>query len=571
MIKLRPYQQEALAAVVAAVRQQPEVLLQASTGAGKTILFSALIQDFLTRYAGRMRIVVLAHRETLVRQAYEKLLQVWPEGAFQIGIACASVSKRAELDKPVVIGSVQTLQRRLDDMPEVNLVIVDEVHRMPPRAAAGAAPSQYEVLINAFRQVYPSMRLFGVTATPYRLNWGYIYGDKKTRDPERNWFKTLTWSIGIDTLQDQGFLCPLTPMGIDAPDLEGVGVNGDYVIGELSDEMSKSVHLESAVQALEKYGQERRHVVVFAVTIEHAELLQEAFINHGCTTGIVHSNMPHDAVLAGLKAFNDGQVRVLVNVGMLTEGWDCPCADCIILCRPTKSTALYVQMVGRGLRIAEGKEDCLLLDLAGCWKEHGSPSRPIVRVGRQPRDTIECPECGLENDVRRVLCESCNAKLRPDSTSDEETLCPHCGTAVTNRTIICPDCGGECKRIEHKAQELHRLDASDDTLELKAELLREPKPNWHFVSRRGDPMLKLTLECQVEGLWWPITVNDFWDIEGNASTWGQQKAAYKWSALSGERAPDTLDEAESRWYELDFPKEITVRKKGGWWNVVRYA
>lgn len=556
---------------MSAVRQQENVLLQASTGAGKTIMFSALIQDFLTRYAGRMRIVVLAHRETLVRQAYDKLLQVWPEGALQIGIACSSVSKNTDLDRPVIIGSVQTLSKRLDYMPEVNMLIVDEVHRMPPRAEKGKAFSQYEALINALRQVYPQMRLFGVTATPYRLNWGYIYGDKKTRDPERNWFQNLTWSIGIDTLQEEGFLCPLVPLGIDAPDLDNVNVNGDYVLDELSEEMSKSIHLESAVQALEKYGQDRKHVVVFAVTIEHAQMLQDVFQAHGHSTGIVHSKLSHADVLASLKMFNEGRVRCMINVGMLTEGWDCPCADCIILCRPTKSTALYVQMVGRGLRIAEGKEDCLLLDMAGCWKEHGNPRHPIVRLGRRPKDTIDCPECGFVNDARRILCESCNALLRPGNSEEDECACPHCGTLITNRTIICPNCGGECKKVEHKLQDLHRLDADENTDEIRAELVGTPNANFDFVSRKGARMLKVVLNCQPEGQWWPITINDFWDIEGNASLWGQQKAARRWESLSGQSAPSSLAEASSRWGEVIFPESLTIRKKDGWWNVVRYS
>ena len=170
MVTLRPYQEAALQAVLGDMRTHKNVLLQAATGAGKTIMFSAITRLFVEKWG--LHVAILAHREQLVRQAADKLLKVWPEGEDKVGIACHSVTSSVDVNRQVVIGSPQTLARRLGDLPEQPLLIVDECHRLPP----AGKKSQYAVLINRLREYYPDMRMLGVTATPYRLGHGYIYG-----------------------------------------------------------------------------------------------------------------------------------------------------------------------------------------------------------------------------------------------------------------------------------------------------------------------------------------------------------------------------------------------------------
>lgn len=248
MVALRPYQQDALDSVLAAVKTERSVLLQAATGAGKTILFSALVKACMERY--QMRIGILAHREQLVRQARDKLLKVWPDGKDKIGIACKTASSSVELGRPVVIGSPQTLVRRIGETPAVHLLIVDECHRLPP----ADAKSQYRTLVEALRGYYPEMRLLGVTATPYRLGHGYIYGDR-CRAPEQNWFQSLCYSIGTSDLQEQGYLVPLRIFAAAEPDLSGVSTSkGEFNLAQLSDRMSEGVHVHGAVQALARHA-----------------------------------------------------------------------------------------------------------------------------------------------------------------------------------------------------------------------------------------------------------------------------------------------------------------------------
>lgn len=258
-MELRPYQQEALSAVLAALRGERFVLLQAATGAGKTIMFSALIRHFMERY--RMRIGVLAHREVLIRQARDKLLQVWPEGAPHIGLACSGAAREIDVEAPVVIGSPQTLINRLNVMPPVDLLIIDESHRVPP----ANEKSQYRTLIERLTEYKPSMRVLGVTATPHRLGHGLIYGHR-CRAGRSNWWERLHFKIGIAALQEQGYLVPLRAKeaeNIDE-DLSAVRTDkGEFNTAELAAVMEKEIHVGSAVNALRKYGESRAHVVAF--------------------------------------------------------------------------------------------------------------------------------------------------------------------------------------------------------------------------------------------------------------------------------------------------------------------
>jgi hypothetical protein len=150
------------------------------------------------------------------------------------------------------------------------------------------------------------------------------------------------------------------------------------------------------------------------VSIKHAELLKDVFLEHGVQCASVHSEMSIAERESILQDFNEGRVRILTNVGVLTEGWDAPRADCVMLCRPTLSAALYTQMVGRGLRTFPGKRNCLVLDLVGCYERHGSIKAPIVKVPGEPEPA---PKVSLE-----------------------DRHCPHCSELIPLRTMVCPHC-----------------------------------------------------------------------------------------------------------------------------------
>lgn len=540
-MRLRPYQSEALNSVLSAMRKERFILLQAATGAGKTILFSEIIRRCMTEYS--MRVGVVAHRELLVRQARDKLMAVWPEGAGQVGIACSSAEKRVDIEAPVIIGSPQTIVSRLGSMPPLHLVIIDECHRVPPRTEK----SQYRTLLERLEGYYPKLRVLGVTATPYRLGHGFIYGDA-CRPGAENWWTELQYSISIADLQEQGFLVPYKAKesaDIDE-DLKSVRTDkGEFNTVELSELMGRDIHIGSAVSAYEQYGKDRAHVAVFAVSISHAQRLECAFRAQGISAACVHSGMSGMERRATLRAFERGEIRVVCNVGVLTEGWDCTAVDCMLMCRPTMSPALFVQMVGRGLRPHPGKKDCLVLDLSGNFRRHGDPNNPIVDIPTGQR--------GKKRDNNAMkTCPECKNICQPNAP-----VCEECGFAfpasapVPERIINTNVCMKDVRFSPHIA-----------------EILQVSPPVAH-TSKAGNTMLKLTMLCALNERY-PFTVCHFLDLEGQASSYGQSKARMLWRRLAGTEPPNTVEEAERRAGELHFPDTVELKQDGRYWKVAKW-
>jgi DNA repair protein RadD len=443
-LNLRPYQQEAIDQIQQAFSaRRGFVLIQAATGAGKTIIFCSLIKQ-LIQETPWMRIAVMAHRRELAAQARDKLLSIWPEAP--IGLACNSLERKSDLTNKVTIGTIQTLARQSKFTP-FHLVIIDEVHRLPTKEA----DSQFGDFLKFMLEQNPGLQVLGVTATPYRLGHGYIFA-KYCKTPWANWFEKLSYTIGIDRLQTDGYLCDYHYMVSDSAiqeDLRQVEKSdfGDYRIDQLEKVVIREQHLLSAVKTLQAHAQDRQGIIVFCVSIAHAEMLRDELLKVGICSAAVHSEMPISERDSILQDFDEGHLRVLTNVNVLTEGWDSPRADCVMLCRPTLSTALYVQMVGRGLRTHPNKKNCLVLDLAGCFQRHGSIKCPIVRIDNEvivpedkPAREKHCPECSEVIPLSSLQCPYCDRELKPcvvfldeeqnmvriDDRPEDVVLCEEC-------------------------------------------------------------------------------------------------------------------------------------------------
>lgn len=531
MIKLRPYQLEALETVMADLRKEPYALLQAATGAGKTIMFSEIIRRWMTDYPS-LKIGVLAHRQELISQAGNKLLTVWPEGASKIGLACASVGQ-VNTQRPVIIGSVQTLYRR-EPAEALDLLIIDEVHRVPHLEAGG----QYHTLIRRFTEINPNLRVLGVTATPFRLGHGYIYGTQ-CKDGRNNLFPKLNYQISLNDLINGGFLVPITAkegasIGSELADIKLK--HGEYDAGQLNSLLLKNAHIESAVDAYTKYGEGRNKVVIFAASIEHAEKLTKAFSQAGHEADCIHSKLPKESRHKTLSHFDSGSLKILVNVDILTEGWDSPRVNLVMLCRPTKSPALFVQMVGRGTRLHPGKGDLLVLDLAENFKTHGDPSKPNVVV----------PGAGGAGEA-------------PYKT------CPECETLLPASTLSCYTCG-------HKWQVM----LIDEVFAPDMRTVKLPPPNksrltgWRsygHTSFTGNYMFVLEMECSPGG-----TIRHWLDVEGAGSDYGRRQARVFWLKFSGiSSPPETVREAVARAKELKMPDFVTIIKNKGYKAVKEFG
>jgi DNA repair protein RadD len=521
-MELRPYQLEALDAIWDALMAKPDVLLQAATGGGKTIMFSHLIQRLLTSFP-KMRIAVLAHRKELVRQACDKLLSVWPEAVRNVGVACAGLGE-VTTDRPVVIGTVQTLARRVAYRP-YNLMIVDEIHRVAPRN--DDSPSQYQKLIDTCRRRRPSMRLLGVTATPYRLNHGLIYGGKN------DWFDSLDYQISLDDLIEANYLVPLKYKVIeDISDEERNKIKidrGEYKNDQLEDLMCKEYHLDSIVSTYKQYGEDRQHCCIFACSIKHAEAVKKILLNYGYKADAVHSDLPDKERDNIIKNFERGDLNFIINVGILTEGWDSPHIDIIIMARPTLSPSLYVQMIGRGTRILDNKENLLVLDMVGNYLLHGSPSDPIIHASN----------------------EAINKSYK---------ACPECNSPVNNYATTCPCCGYVWEKIIDE-KDIVIVDKGVENLisvDVSRNNIVSTVLHWdgaEYVSSKNNLMFKLMLQCRPGG-----TVNTYLDFEGNGSLYGKVKAKQLWRKIAKTEPPETVNEAVERINELVIPETVKLYK-----------
>lgn len=342
-MELRPYQQAARQAVEEQWRDGiDKTLLVLPTGTGKTVVFSKITED---RVRQGDRVLILAHRGELLEQAADKLEQA-------TGLKCAT--EKAEQTSlggwyRVTVGSVQTLMResRLARFApnHFGTVIVDEAHHI--------LSDSYQRVLDHF----PAAKVLGVTATPDR-------GDMRNLGA---FFQSLAYEYTLPRAIKEGYLCPIKALTIPLKlDISAVGMSaGDFQAGALGTALDP--YLDSIAAQMEEYCQDRK-TVVFLPLVSTSQKFRDILNAHGFAAAEVNGNSADRAEV--LADFEAGEYNVLCNSMLLTEGWDCPSVDCIIVLRPTKVRSLYCQMVGRGTRLSPGKDHLLLLDFLWHTERH---------------------------------------------------------------------------------------------------------------------------------------------------------------------------------------------------------
>lgn len=347
-LPLRPYQVEAIEAVGAAERRGVRRPLVAhATGLGKTVTFSHMISDRDDR-----RSLVLVHRDELVHQTVDKLGMVAPE--LKVGVVKA---ERDDVGAPVVVASVQTLarQNRLNRLePDFGLVVCDEAHHVLKENTWGRVLDH----IGALNGSGPLS--VGFTATPER-------GDGKNLTVWQEVVHEMSVLRGIV----EGYLVDITGMTVGTDlDLQDVSVHhGDFADGSLGEAIEGSNMLDDLADAYLRYAADRP-ALAYTPTVRTAAILADALTERGVAAEHVSGATPTDERRAILKRLRDGHTRVVANCAVLTEGFDEPSVSCIMIARPTQSHPLFMQMVGRGTRPHPGKEDLLVLDVAGASHHH---------------------------------------------------------------------------------------------------------------------------------------------------------------------------------------------------------
>lgn len=376
-VSLRPYQQEARAAIHDAWESgQRHTLLVLPTGTGKTIVFAVIAEDCVRR---AQRVLILAHRSELLEQAADKIFRA-------TGLRCA-VEKAEETSLgswyAITVGSVQSLQRpkRLSQFaPDYfGTIIIDEAHH--------AVSESYRRILEHF----PAARVLGVTATPDR-------GDMKNLGQV---FDGLAYEYNLMQAVRDGYLCPILAQTIPLKlDLGGVAVRaGDFAADDIDTAIEP--YLEQIADEMEKACRGRR-TVVFLPLIKTAQKFRDILNAHSLRAAEV--NGQSEARAETLADFAAGKYDVLCNAMLLTEGWDCPPVDCIAVLRPTKSRALYSQMVGRGTRLSPGKYNLLLLDFLWLTERHElcRPADLVCQsreVAQQMTENLAASGCPEELDA----------------------------------------------------------------------------------------------------------------------------------------------------------------------------
>lgn len=341
-MELRPYQQEAKDSIFEQWESVDKTLLVLPTGCGKTIVFAKVAEECVRR--GK-RVLIMAHRGELLEQASDKIYKT-------TGLRCA-VEKAEETCLGswfrITVGSVQSLQRekRLSRFPDdyFDAIIIDEAHH--------CISDGYQKVLKYFSDA----KVLGVTATPDR-------GDMQNLG---QYFETLAYEYTLPKAIREGYLSPIKALTIPLKlDLSGVGIQaGDFKSGEIATALDP--YLEQIADEMENYCKDRK-TVVFLPLIKTSQKFRDILNAHGFQAAEVNGNSDDRAEV--LEAFDRGDYNVLCNSMLLTEGWDCPSVDCIIVLRPTKVRSLYSQMVGRGTRLYPGKTHLLLLDFLWHTERH---------------------------------------------------------------------------------------------------------------------------------------------------------------------------------------------------------
>lgn len=346
-MNLRPYQIDLIERGMRSVAQHGKVIIQLPTGGGKTVCFCKIIEDYVNK--GK-RVLLLVHRKELIQQAAAKL--------FKMGINHGYILSGVQpaYSRPVQLASVQTLIRR--EMPKnIGVIITDECHH--------ATADSYRKILD----YYPDADKIGFTATPCRTNgegFSEVYND-------------IVCGPSVKELIRDGYL--VEPKIFSAPlhlDLSKVKKTaGDYNDKDLAALLDNAKYLADLYREWERHAYGKK-TVVFAITIEHSKHIVEQYNSYGVPAAHIDGSTPDDERAQILKAFAEGKYMILSNVGIVTEGFDVPAIECVQLTRPTESLALYLQMVGRGLRTIDGKERCIILDHANCVFMHGFPQSDRV-------------------------------------------------------------------------------------------------------------------------------------------------------------------------------------------------
>ena len=413
-MELRGYQQKSIADLYkwfeAGNKGHPCIVLP--TGSGKSHIVAALCKDAIQTWP-ETRILMLTHVKELIEQNAEKMRQHWPNAP--MGIYSASMRQK-QLGEPITFAGVQSIYKKAHELGHIDLVIIDECHLVNHKD-----DGSYRMLLGRLLAINPNLRVVGLTATPFRLGHGLI-----TDEPAI--FADLIEPISIEELVFAKFLAPLRSKHTTAQmDTSGVHKRGgEFIESELQAAVNTSEKNKEIVNEVIERAGDRKSWLFFCTGVEHAKCVAEVLTSRGIETACVVGETPKAEREQILRDFKAGKIQALTNANVLTTGFDAPNIDLIAMLRPTLSASLYVQMAGRGMRLKDHTDHCLVLDFAGVVSTHG----PITNVrppqkggdGDGPAPVKTCPACNELIPISAMICTSCGYEYTRIDQSEKLAL-----------------------------------------------------------------------------------------------------------------------------------------------------
>lgn len=429
MITLRPYQIDGLKSIWNYFEQgnTGNPVLAWPTGTGKSIVPAMFILEVMKIWPNQ-RFLVITHVKELIKQNYDVMMKVWPTapaGIFSAGL------KQKDIAQPIIFGGIQSMIKNPAQFGHRDIIFIDEAHLVNESDS-----SQYLTFIATMKLINPYVKVIGMSATPFRMGLGYITDGKLFTHIVHD----ITSLDNFNKLIDDGYISPLIPKRTKTElDVSNVGIqNGDYVGSQLQKAVDRNEITYAGLREVVEYGSIRKSWLLFASGIEHSEHIAEMLLSFGIQAAAVHSKQNGTYNDNSIEAFKSGELQAIVNFGKLTTGFNHPSIDLIAMFRPTLSIPLWVQMLGRGTRPAEYKNNCLVLDFARNTPRLGPINDPIIprKKGEGAGDAPVkiCESCGVYNHISARICCNCGAefeiKVKIVKTSGTEEL------IKTDRPII---------------------------------------------------------------------------------------------------------------------------------------
>lgn len=504
-MKLRRYQTEAVDAALASLSAGRNPVLQLATGTGKSAIIAAICEHY--RAAGRQA-WMLTHVQQLVSQnakAYERYAGVTP------AIVCAGL-QRKETHGGTTYGTIQSVTGLLHKLEKPDLIVIDEAHRVPHNEGE---PGLYDHILRR----YPDARRVAMTATPWRMDNGIIYGEG-----EEFWFDHLAYNYTVPRAVEDGWLCPLVGVETEVQlDVRDVSVSGDFVQADVERAQTEE-WLRAVARSLPVLAGKRKFIAAYCPTVKAAQMTAEIInVETGWRSQVLHAGLKQDERESVLNSFYYEDTRVLCSVDMITTGFDFPALDCIACLRPTLSSSLWVQIQGRGTRLHPSKTNCLVLDYAG----------NLIRLGGVDM---------YDTYYRQVGMEKVEAKPREPHVKKPRQIYPGSRSLLP----IDPMTGKEAKEAAELYVDVHNV-------------------TFAAITPRGKdkPVILAKYVCTTpEGA--RIDASQFLDTEK------PNKITVKLLSYR-EIAVNLPTQAKSVTWQLRNarkPKGATVRKRGRYWNVI---